>query len=101
MLWAIFTWASVNLGFKASNLTNRGIVNHGAYRYCRHPAYTAKILVWMVEAIFLGKFFIGLFIAFLVIYLLRAITEERHLSNDPDYLKYKKQVPYRFIPGLI
>jgi len=101
LLWGIFTWASLNLGFKASNLTNRGIVNTGAYRYCRHPAYTAKILVWLIEAIFLGKYFIGLFIAFLIIYFLRAITEERHLSKDPDYQEYKKQVPYRFIPGLI
>jgi protein-S-isoprenylcysteine O-methyltransferase Ste14 len=101
LLWAIFTWASVNLGFKASNLTNRGIVKSGVYAYCRHPAYTAKIAVWLVEAIFLGKYFIGLFIAFFIIYLLRAITEERHLSIDPDYLEYKEQVPYRFIPGFI
>jgi protein-S-isoprenylcysteine O-methyltransferase Ste14 len=29
---------------------------------------------------------------------MRAITEERHLSQDPDYIQYKKDVPYRFIP---
>jgi protein-S-isoprenylcysteine O-methyltransferase Ste14 len=34
------------------------------------------------------------------IYFLRAVTEERHLSSDPDYLAYCKRVPYRFIPGV-
>ena len=33
----IYSWASVALGFKASNLTNRGIVSHGPYAYVRHP----------------------------------------------------------------
>lgn len=101
LFWGIFVWASLALGFKASNLTNRGIVIKGPYRYCRHPAYTAKIAVWMIEAVFLGKYFIGLFIGFLVIYLLRTLTEERHLSLDADYQEYKKKVPYRFIPGIL
>jgi len=101
LLWAIFTWASIALGFKASNLTNRGIVDYGPYRYCRHPAYTAKVLIWAIEAIFLGKYFVGLFVSFLIIYLLRAWTEERHLSLDRDYLEYKKRVRYWFIPGLV
>ncbi len=100
LLWGIFVWASISMGFKASNLTNRGIVSKGPYRYCRHPAYTAKVLVWLVEAVFLGKYFIGLFISFLIIYGLRALTEERHLSMDKDYLEYKKKVPYHFIPRI-
>jgi len=101
LLWGIFVWASVALGFKASNLTNRGIVDSGPYRYCRHPAYTAKVVIWGIEAVFLGKYFVGLFISFGIIYLLRAWTEERHLSRDPDYLEYKERVRYWFIPGLI
>ncbi|MBF0470467.1 MAG: hypothetical protein HQL48_03740, partial [Gammaproteobacteria bacterium] len=47
LCWGIFVWASLALGFKASNLTNRGIVTTGPYRYCRHPAYTAKVVAWM------------------------------------------------------
>jgi protein-S-isoprenylcysteine O-methyltransferase Ste14 len=99
--WGIFVWASLALGFKASNLTNRGIVNHGPYRYCRHPAYTIKVLAWCIEGVFLGTYFVGLLFGFMLIYFLRAWTEERHLSLDPDYLAYKKQVPYRFVPGVI
>ena len=101
LFWGVFVWGSIALGFKASNLTNRGIISTGPYRYCRHPAYTAKITVWLIEAVFLGQYFIGLFLGFLIMYLLRALTEERHLSLDPDYQAYKKKVPYRFIPGII
>lgn len=99
--WGIFAWASVALGFKASNLTNRGIVSKGPYRFCRHPAYTVKIMVWILEGVFFGKYFAGLMFGFAFIYFLRAWTEERHLSKDPDYLEYKKKVPYMFIPKVI
>jgi len=37
-------------------------------------------------------------IAWAFIYYMRAMTEETHLSLDPDYIIYKKQVPYKFIP---
>jgi protein-S-isoprenylcysteine O-methyltransferase Ste14 len=100
LLWAIFVWASFTLGLKASNLTNRGTVSNGPYRYCRHPAYTAKILIWGIEAVFLGKYFIGLLIGYALIYYLRAWTEERHLALDKEYRDYQQQVPYRFIPGV-
>ena len=46
ILMAIYSWASLSLGFKASNLTNRGIVSHGPYKYIRHPAYICKNLAW-------------------------------------------------------
>jgi protein-S-isoprenylcysteine O-methyltransferase Ste14 len=100
-LWAIFVWASVAFGFKASNLTNRGIVKSGPYRFVRHPAYTAKLLIWILQGIFFAQFGIFILLGFIVIYLLRAWTEERHLSSDPGYLTYKQSVRRWFIPGVI
>ena len=35
------------------------------------------------------------------LYYLRALTEERHLSKDPEYQDYMKRVPFRFIPGVV
>ncbi len=101
ILWGIFAWASLTLGFKASNLTNRGIVRSGPYRFLRHPAYAAKLLVWYIQGIFLGQFTLGILLGFTLIYALRAWTEERHLSLDPDYKEYKRLVPWGFIPRLI
>jgi protein-S-isoprenylcysteine O-methyltransferase Ste14 len=100
-LWGIFAWASLSLGWKASNLTNRGIVRHGPYKYVRHPAYTAKLFVWYIQGIFFGQYFLGILLGFTLIYMLRAWTEERHLSLDPDYMEYRKAVKWKFIPGLI
>lgn len=87
-LWGIFAWSSVALGFKASNLTNRGIVISGPYRYVRHPAYMAKLMIWILQGVFFAQFGIFILLGFIVIYVLRAWTEERHLSQNPDYLAY-------------
>lgn len=101
LLWGIFVWGSVALGFKGSNLTNRGIISHGPYRFCRHPAYTAKVLVWWLEGIFFTRYGLSLLISFTIIYGLRAWTEERHLRMDPTYKDYRKKVRWWCIPGLL
>lgn len=100
-LWVVFVWASVALGFKASNLTNRGIVKTGPYRVVRHPAYAIKVLIWIIQGVFFGQFGIFIMIGFAMIYFLRAWTEERHLSMDHDYVEYMKLVKWRFIPGVM
>lgn len=100
-LWGIYAWATFALGARSSNLTNRGIVTWGPYRFVRHPAYFAKVLLWTIEGAFLGAMNMLLVIALLFIYYLRSMTEERHLNTDPDYQTYKRQVPYRFIPKVI
>lgn len=100
VLWGIFAWASVALGFKASNLTNRGIVADGPYRFTRHPAYTAKLLIWFIQFLIFSQFTLGLLVGFFIVYSLRAWTEERHLARDPEYLAYQKQVRWKFLPGV-
>ncbi len=102
--FVIYVWASIALGPKASNLTNRGIVTKGPYKYIRHPAYTAKNLSWWLMGIpfIMASGFIAVFSLSMwtLIYFIRALTEERHLLQDPDYVEYSKKVKYMFIPGL-
>jgi protein-S-isoprenylcysteine O-methyltransferase Ste14 len=109
LLMLIYVWATIALNIKASNLTHRGIVRSGPYAYVRHPAYIAKNLSWWVGAMpilysfwhkGLHQFFFGLFsvLTWTYIYYLRAVTEERHLSRDPEYQRYCEQVKYRFFP---
>lgn len=103
VLHLTFLSATLALGFKASNLTNRGIVKNGPYAIVRHPAYAAKVSVWFIEGLlFAGtlSYFLG-WSGFVIIYILRAITEERHLEQDPDYIEYKKKVKFRFIPYIV
>jgi protein-S-isoprenylcysteine O-methyltransferase Ste14 len=35
-----------------------------------------------------------------IIYFLRALTEEKHLNQDLEYVEYTKKVKYMFIPGI-
>lgn len=112
-LMGIYSWASVALGFKASNLTNRGIVRTGPYARVRHPAYMAKNTAWWIGALptfylaFGGGLSAGLYAvmctaAWSFIYYLRAITEEQHLLRaNNGYAEYMRAVPWRFVPGLI
>ena len=99
---ALYLWATLTLGLKSSNLTNRGIVTNGAYKYIRHPAYTGKLVVWWITS--LQRFSVGMVLsmtAWTILYGMRAITEERHLIVDPDYKKYVTKTKFRFIPGVI
>ena len=98
---AIYVWATIALGTKCSNLTNRGIVSGGPYRYIRHPAYICKNLAWWLTIIPIMSIPVALSMTvWSFIYYLRAITEERHLIRDPDYQEYCRKVRYRFIPKL-
>ncbi len=36
-----------------------------------------------------------------LLYILRAITEERHLGKFEEYREYIKKVKYRFIPWVV
>ena len=112
VLMAIYSWASIALNLKASNLTHRGIISHGPYRYIRHPAYVCKNAAWWLGAVpaFLvtwgysisaAMMIAGSTMAWSAIYVLRALTEEDHLRRvDGEYDVYCEKVRYRFIPGV-
>jgi protein-S-isoprenylcysteine O-methyltransferase Ste14 len=102
LLYGVFVWGTIALGVRFSNLSNKGIVDRGPYRYIRHPAYASKNIAWWFEHL---QYMRGLhnvlpLICWNIIYTLRAITEERHLMKDPEYKAYVKRVKYMFIPGV-
>ncbi len=107
LLMGVYTWASVSFGLRFSNLTHRGIITNGPYRWSKHPAYLSKNLSWWFEAMpFIAPFVMGFrgqgwhhmwadalrrtlrLLAVNLIYYIRARTEERHLSQDPTYVRY-------------
>ncbi|MEO1488734.1 MAG: isoprenylcysteine carboxylmethyltransferase family protein [Pseudomonadota bacterium] len=98
VLTAVYAWATFIFGIRFSNLTYRGVITNGPYRYTRHPAYLSKNLYWWcifmpflvtsgspVDAI-RNCFFLAVVNA---IYYWRARTEEAHLlAEDPRYREY-------------
>jgi protein-S-isoprenylcysteine O-methyltransferase Ste14 len=97
-LWAFYTSASVALGPKGSNLTNRGVVDMGPYAYIRHPHYASKLVIWLLGSLALSQKSLPTVAILMVVYTLRAITEERHLKADPEYVDYCERVPFRYLP---
>lgn len=97
-LTAIYAWATVVFGIRFSNLTYRGVLTNGPYRFTRHPAYLSKNLFWWASVLpFLvtgGGFLEPLrncifLLAVNAIYYWRARTEEAHLlAEDPKYAEY-------------
>lgn len=96
-LTAIYAWATVAFGLRFSNLTHRGVITHGPYRWTKHPAYLSKNLFWW----FLSMPFLAttgnindivrncaILAAVNGVYYWRARTEEAHLSADPAYVAY-------------
>ncbi|WP_157216417.1 methyltransferase family protein [Flavisphingomonas formosensis] len=96
-LTGIYAWATVAFGLRFSNLTHRGILTHGPYRWTKHPAYLSKNLFWWLSQLpFLvtthnlndvvrNTVTLGLVSG---VYYWRARTEERHLGADPAYRAY-------------
>jgi protein-S-isoprenylcysteine O-methyltransferase Ste14 len=97
-LTAIYAWATVAFGIRFSNLTYRGVLTNGPYRFTRHPAYLSKNLFWWVSVlpfmvtsgsavdVIRNTAFLAVVSA---IYYWRARTEEAHLlAEDPKYRDY-------------
>lgn len=97
-LTGIYAWATVAFGIRFSNLTYRGVLTNGPYRFTRHPAYLSKNLFWWCSVLpFLvttgspadairNTFFLLIVNS---IYYWRARTEEAHLlAEDARYREY-------------
>lgn len=97
-LQLIYTLATVNFGLRFSNLTNRGIVTGGVYRWVKHPAYFAKNSFWWLMSIpFFGtgpqaRWAMVCIATINLIYFIRAKTEEKHLLADPAYQRYHRWI---------
>lgn len=104
LLWGMLVILSMGLealttltfGIRFSNLTYRGIVTEGPFRFTKHPQYVFK----MFNRFFFCMPFLSvygvlgsihsmvLFMGICFVYYLRARTEENHLSNFPEYVEY-------------
>lgn len=74
----------------------------GPYRFVRHPAYLATILIWPVTGPMLESWYAvipGLLAAGMM--LLRTVYEDRMLQTElSGYDEYAQQVRYRLFPGI-
>lgn len=87
---------TLTFGIRFSNLTYRGLITTGPFRFTKHPQYVSK----MFNRFFVYVPFLSLggplgslqlmvmFAGICFMYYLRARTEENHLSQYPEYVAY-------------
>ena len=97
LLAGAYAWSTVIFGLRFSNLTHRGVITNGPYRWFRHPAYLSKNLFWWFSVL---PFLVtsggpaqavrncALLLVVNAVYWWRGKTEERHLLADPVYRDY-------------
>lgn len=91
--FGVWVWATASFELHWSNLTTRGVVTCGPYRWMKHPDYMSKVcFFWLTSAPFLADVPVQTQIAatagmivVTIIYFGRAKAEELHMSEDPDY----------------
>jgi protein-S-isoprenylcysteine O-methyltransferase Ste14 len=92
-----------NMGKMFGVMTDKGVRTSAFYSVVRHPSYTLEAAMLVVLS--LG----GLATAvnwlavstWIVIYCIRSEREDNFMSNsNPDYLTYKANTPFKFIPGV-
>lgn len=96
ILTGVYTFSTLAFGPRFSNLTNRGIITAGPFRWTKHPAYISKNLSWWLIAVpFVSAQGMGAatincaaLLGINAVYWVRAKTEERHLMRDPVYQVY-------------
>ena len=98
VLTGLYAWATVAFGLRFSNLTNRGVLTHGPYRWSKHPAYLSKNIFWWLATMpflattgsFTDMVRNSVILAMVSgVYYWRARTEERHLmAAEPAYRAY-------------
>lgn len=103
LLLATHIFTDVSLGPSVANITHKKLQTRGAYALIRHPGTTTKLTFWFIQCVFYKKFWSAKYLfgyfAWGGIYVLRALTEERHLKKFSAYRDYCKKVKYRFFRG--
>ena len=112
ILSILYAYATMAFGYRFSNLTYRGIITNGPYKWTKHPAYIFKNLSWwLISVPFVPYVSVSTSIKCCIIllllntvYYIRARTEENHLSNYPEYVEYANWVNengiFRFVGKL-
>jgi protein-S-isoprenylcysteine O-methyltransferase Ste14 len=105
ILLGALVYSDLSLGPSGVNITLKKLQTKGPYGIVRHPGTVCKLSFWWIQCLFYVDFWTPAAIAgqllWNVIYILRALSEERHLRQFPEYREYMKTVRYRFIPGVV
>src|SRR3989344_1913380 len=100
MLYMLSIW---NLGTMFDLMADKGVRTSFFYGVIRHPNYTLEVCMFFVVELvgFTSGIEWAAIIMFFFLYWIRSEREDNfmHYSN-PAYTSYKRETPYKFIPGI-
>jgi hypothetical protein len=98
VLLVLHLWCDACFGVRFSNLTNRGIITNGPYRFSKHPAYVIKnIRWWMVTRMRESRIYAAL------------VCRRTHALTRPDLYRiwaldgapWNSTIPRKMVPDLL
>jgi protein-S-isoprenylcysteine O-methyltransferase Ste14 len=93
--WAFRSINKGNLGLVFSGVVPSEVIQHGPYRYVRHPLYLAYSMFWLGCVAFSASIFVGIAAcAIIILYVLAARAEERDLMSSSlggGYASYRER----------
>jgi protein-S-isoprenylcysteine O-methyltransferase Ste14/rhodanese-related sulfurtransferase len=97
--WLSFRALGRNFRVFAAPRRSGSLVTNGVYSKVRHPMYTATIMAVGGYALYFGSLFsLPLWLGVVILYVIKAIKEERLLEHHyPGYAEYRKHT-WRLIP---
>lgn len=97
---AIFSYLSLNTSFGIAPAI-RTVKTSGLYQIVRHPMYLSYIVLYSgYNLLSFSPLNLAIYLGLIIFIVGRIFYEEQLLATDPAYLAYKKEVPYRLIPGV-
>jgi protein-S-isoprenylcysteine O-methyltransferase Ste14 len=99
--WALSANRPGNFNIRPQPKAGGALVQHGPYRWVRHPMYSSLLLAGMGAAFWAGQLAAWFTLGGLTLVLAaKATVEERAMiARHPDYRAYRKR-SWRFVPGL-
>ncbi|MBI5754431.1 hypothetical protein HZA40_04785 [Candidatus Peregrinibacteria bacterium] len=92
-----------NLGLMFGLMADKGVRKSGFYSVVRHPSYTLEVQMFFVTEIAgltTGTEWLVISMYFFL-YWIRSEREDNFMSySNPEYVEYKKEAEYKFIPGV-
>lgn len=101
-VWALWANRPGNFNIRPMPRTDGYLVQHGPYRWIRHPMYTGVASLAAGCALAVGSVWAWASMALLALVLVfKSIVEERWMSDvHPEYRDYRRRT-WRFIPWVV